>query len=179
MATYDTKKQISDAYVRILKTKAGDKITVKDLFTECGISRQTFYYHFRDIMDVVEYTLRGILSDVVRDCKKIDVPREAIHLVLETVLENRGLIRRLESTSRSKEVEKIVADALHDSMAQILDSHDAEYRNLRQSDRAVLLDFTAYGVLGIVLTRLNDPDLDIDILTDQLLHIYSGEWKLL
>ncbi len=179
MATIDTKRQISSAYVQLLKKKAGDKITVKDLFLECGISRQTFYYHFRDIMDVVEYTLTAILADVVVQCKEIDVPRDAIHLVLETVLENRGLIRKLEGTSRSKDVEKIVADTLHSSMVQILDSHDSDYRTIRQSDRTVLLDFMAYGLLGVVLTRLDDANLDIDVLTEQLLHIYSGEWKLL
>ena len=32
-----------------------DKITINDLTTDCGISRMAFYYHFKDIYDLVEW----------------------------------------------------------------------------------------------------------------------------
>ena len=173
------KREISEAYLRLIKTKDGDKITVKDLFQECGVSRQTFYYHFRDLMDVIEYSLRGILDDVVQECAKMDDPKDAIRHVLNTVIMNRSLIRRLETTSRHKEIEKIVATALHDTMAAILDIHDSDSRHLPKNDRETLLEFFSFGILGFVLSHLDDKNMDVDKLTDQLFRIYSGELKLL
>ena len=31
-----------------------DKITVKDIVEECGINRNTFYYYFADIYDLID-----------------------------------------------------------------------------------------------------------------------------
>lgn len=48
------KEVIADAFVSLAQRKNADKITVKDLVEACGISRQTFYYHFQDILEVIE-----------------------------------------------------------------------------------------------------------------------------
>ena len=49
----DVKAAVADALLELIRRKDADKITVKDLVEVCGISRQTFYYHFKDIVDVV------------------------------------------------------------------------------------------------------------------------------
>ncbi|MBB5265315.1 AcrR family transcriptional regulator [Catenibacillus scindens] len=51
----DMKTLIADTFSRLLEKENIDKITVKRLIEECHISRQTFYYHFKDIMDVLEW----------------------------------------------------------------------------------------------------------------------------
>ena len=48
------KAMIAETFLTLAGQKNVDKITVKDLVEACGISRQTFYYHFQDIIDVVE-----------------------------------------------------------------------------------------------------------------------------
>ena len=48
----DMKEMIAETYARMIRQGDIDKITVKALIEECHISRQTFYYHFQDIMDV-------------------------------------------------------------------------------------------------------------------------------
>ena len=52
-----TKQMISEKMCELLQHKTIDKITVKSLVEECGINRQTFYYHFCDIYDLLEWTL--------------------------------------------------------------------------------------------------------------------------
>lgn len=42
-----TKRAMSAALKNLLKEKKLNKITVQDIADECGINRQTFYYHFR------------------------------------------------------------------------------------------------------------------------------------
>ena len=43
-----TKRAIVDALKELTQTKTFDKISVKDISLQCGINRQTFYYHFED-----------------------------------------------------------------------------------------------------------------------------------
>ena len=50
-----TKRAISASLKRLLLTKSLNKITIQDIADDCGINRQTFYYHFQDIYDLVEW----------------------------------------------------------------------------------------------------------------------------
>ena len=55
----DMKAVIADTFSQMLDKEDIDKITVTKLIAECHITRQTFYYHFKDHMDVQEGTVRG------------------------------------------------------------------------------------------------------------------------
>lgn len=52
-----TKQAIAEAFLSLLEKRSIDRITVKDIVAECGINRQTFYYHFHDIYDLMEWAL--------------------------------------------------------------------------------------------------------------------------
>lgn len=39
----------------LLLKKPLNKITINDIAEDCGINRMTFYYHFQDIYDLVEW----------------------------------------------------------------------------------------------------------------------------
>ena len=53
----DTKELIAEAVKRLLMQKKVKKLTVKDIVDECSITRQTFYYHFEDIPDLLKWVL--------------------------------------------------------------------------------------------------------------------------
>ena len=50
----NVKNLIAETFVKLSDEKNIDKITVKDIVEACGISRQAFYYHFRDLLEVIE-----------------------------------------------------------------------------------------------------------------------------
>lgn len=50
-----TKNALEESLKKFLLQKPLDKITISDLTTDCGISRMAFYYHFKDIYDLVEW----------------------------------------------------------------------------------------------------------------------------
>ena len=51
------KKAIMDCFLNMLKRKNIDRVTVTDICEECGINRNTFYYYFSDIYDVLDSVL--------------------------------------------------------------------------------------------------------------------------
>ena len=66
MASF-TKKAIRESFMRLLAERPVDKITVKDIVEDCGIARNTFYYHYRDIYEVLEEILDIRVQEVVRE----------------------------------------------------------------------------------------------------------------
>ena len=77
MAT-STKKALAAALKKMMEVKPIDKITVKDLVEICGVNRQTFYYHFDDVYDLLEWVFEedanaNLPKEVVYDRWKTDV----------------------------------------------------------------------------------------------------------
>ena len=48
-----TKKAIKEAFIKLLEQYPLKQITVKDIVEECGINRNSFYYHFTDIPSLI------------------------------------------------------------------------------------------------------------------------------
>ena len=72
----DMKKIIADTFLKMIEHGNIDKITVKALIEECHISRQTFYYHFQDLMDVLEWSVNQGMKKLVEESLK--APRHAV-----------------------------------------------------------------------------------------------------
>lgn len=62
----NTKIKISDGLIRLIEKENGNRITVTSLIKACGISRQTFYYHFKDMDDVLEWSAARVTDELVR-----------------------------------------------------------------------------------------------------------------
>ena len=45
---YSTKKKIADCVRQLMKRKEISKITIGDIMEATGMSRQSFYYHFKE-----------------------------------------------------------------------------------------------------------------------------------
>ena len=54
-----TKKAIEEAFHDLLETTPFDKITVSAITKKCGIHHNTFYYHYKDIYELLEEWLTG------------------------------------------------------------------------------------------------------------------------
>lgn len=53
-----TQKFIMSTFMQLLENESLDKITVRDIVEECEINRNTFYYHYSDIYDLLDDVFR-------------------------------------------------------------------------------------------------------------------------
>lgn len=86
MLVEDTMKLKLKEYMMV---KPVNKITVREITEACGISRHTFYNHFRDIDDLVGYLFRTeVINDLSLYCHA-STWKEAVSLVLSYTYDNR------------------------------------------------------------------------------------------
>ena len=50
-----TKDLLADSLKELCKTKSADKITIKELTKNCGLTSPTFYNHFRDKYELMAW----------------------------------------------------------------------------------------------------------------------------
>lgn len=67
-----TKTRIMDAFLYLLNEKSMDRLTVKDVIETAEVNRNTFYYHFEDIYDLLHQVLKRKLDDFSNDTEKYD-----------------------------------------------------------------------------------------------------------
>ena len=51
----DTKRKIAAAVIDMMRTRPVSKITVQQIMEQTQMKRQSFYYHYQDIYDVLEW----------------------------------------------------------------------------------------------------------------------------
>ncbi|MBR4089483.1 MAG: TetR family transcriptional regulator, partial [Mogibacterium sp.] len=60
-----TERAIEEAFLEILNDRPLSKISVKDITDRCGINRNTFYYHYRDVPELLERFCQNHFDNIV------------------------------------------------------------------------------------------------------------------
>lgn len=76
-----TKKSLAAALKKAMETKKLSKITVSELIEECNMNRKTFYYHFKDIYDLLKWVLEEEAIDVVKNSIWLSTPKKPFALL--------------------------------------------------------------------------------------------------
>lgn len=170
----DMKARIAAALNELLKHKDLDKITVKELVDTCKISRQSFYYHFQDIMDVVEWCQDQMLRQSIEKSLEAPTYQEAIRGIVQETFQNRGLIRQLMASQRRKEMELLFLKAVRTYLTELLRGKGTGV-SCSAGDIDIALSFYSYGLVGMMFATLEQKNPDVNALAEQMCRLMTGE----
>lgn len=92
VTSLNTKKLIASSLKKAMKTKPLSKITVSELIRDCGINRNTFYYHFDDIYDLLHWMFENELIDKVKKFNLITDSKKVMNLIMDYLEENEHIL---------------------------------------------------------------------------------------
>ncbi|MGN0357807.1 MAG: TetR/AcrR family transcriptional regulator [Blautia sp.] len=87
-----TKKAIRDSFVKLLNEKPISQITIRDIVDDCGVNRNTFYYYFEDLPQLIESIVNEDAERIIREHPTIDSMDDCINAALEFALANRRAV---------------------------------------------------------------------------------------
>ncbi len=166
----DVKRLIAETLLKLLQTKRLEKITVKELVDECGISRQAFYYHFQDILDVVEWWAQETNKRLISASLKAGNAREALTVFLDFVIQFGGVVQNLLESRWRDRMEQLLGNTIFGYLSETL-------RQTRRSvpvspaDLEAYLHFCSYGLTGLLLEYVSKGNLDRDAVAEQMYRI--------
>lgn len=169
----DMKRTIADAFTQMAKKKPIDKITVKELVEQCGISRQAFYYHFQDLLEVMEWCIQQMVQQVLENSLRAETPEKAIWEFVHIAVEQGDLLMRLLSSQRRAQVERIFVDSMRACIREIL-CHKKPELTVNYQDLEVALNFYAYGIAGTIFEASRAGAIDQEYLSHELYQLLSG-----
>ncbi|MDO4304159.1 MAG: TetR-like C-terminal domain-containing protein [Bacillota bacterium] len=145
-----TKLALEASLKKLLLHKKIDKITINDLTADCGISRMAFYYHFKDIYDLVEWVCVEDGKRALKDKKTYDTWQEGMHQIFEAVVENRPFILNVYSAVSRKKIESYLYKLTYQLIADVVEEKCVGTK-LQEGDKAFIAEFYKYGFVGIML----------------------------
>ena len=145
-----TKLALEAALKKELLKKPLDKITISDLTTDCGISRMAFYYHFKDIYDLVEWSCIEDASRALQGKKTYDTWQEGLQQIFEAVLENKPFILNVYRSVKREQVENYLYSLTYQLIEGVVEEQ-SENLMVTEEQKKFIADFYKYSFVGVML----------------------------
>lgn len=159
--TTTTKRALATSLKHRIKEKPLDKITIADICEECEVNRQTFYYHFQDIYDLIEWIYTNDAIKAMNGKKNRKDWEEGFLCIFEYALKEKDFaISTYHSISREHLEQFLYREVYQLLYAVILDM--SKGMSIHEEDKAFIANFYKYAFVGLVLDwvrngMLEDP----------------------
>ena len=150
-----TKAALEESLKRLLLKKPLDKITITDITTDCGISRMAFYYHFKDIYDLVEWIYCSEVERAIMGDDPDDSWEERFRRFFTYARENKKFIMSTYASVQKDYFLRFMYTYIVKIISNILDEM-AEGITVAPEKRKFITDFYTYAFEGIIFSWVRD-----------------------
>lgn len=169
-----TKRALEQSLKNLLLKKPLTKITINDIADDCGINRMTFYYHFKDIYDLVEWSCMEDARRALENNKTYDTWQQGFLLIFEAVRENKPFIMNVYHCVHQEQVEKYL-NPLVDNLILGVINEEAAGITVRDEDKNFIAQVFSYVFIGLMIDWIkNDMREDPQQIVDRLAKLIKG-----
>jgi len=172
-----TKRALEASLKKLLNQKPLNKITINDITEDCGVNRMTFYYHFKDIYDLVDWILTEDAIKVMEGRCSFGTWTEAFQDILQQVQTNRTLVLNVYRSVGREQVEQYLYRLLDPMLKEFADRETTDI-TVQDADKQFVIDFYKYALVGMVLEWIRrDMKTDPEVMTERLGKMIHGDLR--
>ena len=169
-----TKRALVASLKNQLLKKPLDKVTISDITDDCGISRMTFYYHFKDIYDLIEWAFEEEASRILEGKKDYDTWQQGYLRIFEDLNANKPFIMNVYRSISQEQVEQYLYKIVDPLLHEFVDKETQDI-SIQDEDKQFVIDFFKYALVGMVLEWIRkDMKTDPVLLTRRLNKLLHG-----
>ena len=175
-----TKKKLAAALKELMKTAAFDKITVSDITEKCNVHRQTFYYHFQDRYELLDWIFYNEIVEPFTDNICADNIQEKFLNIFETMSNDKQFYQNALKTN-GDDLTRYISKVASDQFTEIFRNLSKE-SGLHMTDNdedGLMAEFFGYGICGVVMNwairGMKEPP---ELITGKIEHFFENCKKL-
>ena len=150
-----TKRALEQSLKNLLLKKPLTKITVSDITDDCGINRMTFYYHFKDIYDLVEWSCLEDAKRALEEKKTYNTWQQGFLQIFKAVQENKSFILNVYRCVHREQVEKYLQPLVDQLLLNVI-NEEAAGITVRDEDKQFIAQVYSYMFIGLMLDWIKD-----------------------
>lgn len=121
-----TKLMIANSLRKIMQKKSLDKIKIREIVDDCGVNRQTFYYHFQDIYALVEWIYERDAMIMIESNKGSNDWSSIVKEIFHYIEEHRSEIMCVINSKAKVYFSNFVYKDLNNSLYSYIDAMSAD-----------------------------------------------------
>lgn len=144
-----TKNAIETAFLKLLRERYFEKVMVKDIVEECGLTRNTFYYYYEDTYNIIADVLEREIRDILQALKEGKTLTQASVDVFEFLEENPKVAKHLFLSSKKDEIYGYVGSAVEIVLRHWMDEQ-CQGNSIPPEDKKAIINTHKYIVHGLI-----------------------------
>lgn len=173
MAKY-TQKAILNGFEEMLTEMPFNKITVSALVVKCEISSNTFYYHFRDIYDLLDVWLDTKKEIFLKEAEGVNHWGKLVKLFLSMLQAHPQLVYHVSDSISRERLERYVFISIKSIFYEYLKESMAG-RGIDETILKAVSKFCCFAFLGVTLEFVwGHMEANIDQMVEQQNVIFDG-----
>ncbi len=170
-----TKRALEESLKKMLLKKPVNKITISDITEDCGINRMTFYYHFKDIYDLVEWSCVEDAARALDGKKTYDTWQQGFQQIFQAVLDNKPFVQNVYQSVNREQVETYLYSLTHNLLIGVIEEKTVGMQ-VRDEDKEFIADFFKFAFVGLMLDWIrNGMKKDPQQIIDRLSVLIEGD----
>lgn len=169
-----TKRAIKEAFWKLLNEQPLSQISVRRIVEECGINRNSFYYHFQDIPSLIEEIVMDAADSLIKKYPSIASIDEAAEAAFRFTLDNKRAVLHICNSVNRDIYERYL---MHICEYVVTTYFDTVFRDesINENDRSTVILFTKCELFGLSIDWINTgmPENAI-VKLKQLLYLCQG-----
>ncbi len=173
MARY-TEKLIFQTFEEMIEAMPFDKITVSALTKKCDISPNTFYYHYKDIYELLEHWFKEVSHRFLEEREENEEWDETFKAVLKELKDHPNVVYHISDSLSREYLEQYVYTSLHEAILHLTQRKSAGLE-LDEITLNSVVDICTYALLGFFLRYVSSRmTLDEDAVIDGISRAFNG-----
>lgn len=146
----DMKQIFAETAIEMLGSKSLGSLTITDIVKRCGVSRQSFYYYFDDIYDLIEWYFIQETEKALSEYSDIDSWQTGYIRIMRWAQKNKPLVMNTYRSIQREYIEVFMYRVLYRYIIKVVDT---EARDLRvtEEQRASIAQFYTLALNAISL----------------------------
>lgn len=145
-----TKKRIMTAFLYLLNEKSMDRLTVKDIIETAEINRNTFYYYFEDIYDLLRQVFKNKLEDFSNATEKCDTFYEEFIRSAEFLMQNKKAMSHIYHSKDKELLQKYIEKVTTIFVERFVRTATVSYE-ISEDGIEYLTRFYSYTIVGYIM----------------------------
>jgi AcrR family transcriptional regulator len=168
----NTQQLILETCKHMLERMSADKITVTALIRECGIGRNTFYYYYHDICELLDETIRSIFASC-EDAAEGGTWQDTVMAILYACRKNRAAVYHIYYSLSRERLGAYINGRVMDVIAAHVGARAAE-RGTEPQRAAVISEMLSFAAIGQIVRFLwHDMTDDVEAISAKLTGYYD------
>ncbi len=148
--TQVTKRALAASLKKLLSQKTLDKITVIDIVEDCEVNRQTFYYHFKDIYDLIDWIYTQEAARALDGNKTYETWQQGLLHLFDYIRSNCDFVRNTYHSVNREHLERYLHQEAQSLLLGVIEEKAAG-KNVREDDKAFIAHFYKFAFVGLIL----------------------------